>query len=80
MGVRGRGYRDGLNLLNCIVSLTRDLVCLVTLAIVPERANRKEPNNFLFADEPLAIRKRYGVTEEISLSFLRAPQAAGLLV
>jgi len=24
------------------------------------------------ADEPLAIRKRYGVTEEISLPFLRA--------
>jgi len=36
--------------------------------------------NFRVADEPLAIRKRYGVTEEISLSLLRARQASGLLV
>ena len=36
--------------------------------------------NFRVADEPLAIRKRYGVTEEISLWFLRARQASGLLV
>jgi hypothetical protein len=40
----------------------------------------KELDHFLFADEPLAIRKRYGVIEEISLSFLRARQASGLLV
>jgi hypothetical protein len=37
-------------------------------------------NCFRVADEPLAIRKRYGVTEEISLSFLRARQGSGLLV
>ena len=36
--------------------------------------------NFRVADEPLAICKRHGVTEEISLSFLRAGQARILLV
>jgi hypothetical protein len=50
------------------------------------RTNRKSGGqdstadlNFPFADEPLAFRKRYGVGE-ISLSFLRAQQASGLLV
>jgi hypothetical protein len=38
------------------------------------------PGALRFADDPVAIRKRYGVTEEISLSFLPARQASGLLV
>jgi hypothetical protein len=38
------------------------------------------PDGLRLADEPLATRKRYGVTEEISLSLLRARQASGLLV
>src|SRR5882672_624981 len=38
------------------------------------------PDGLRLADEPLATCKRYGVTEEISLSLLRARQASGLLV
>src|SRR5258706_13695374 len=42
--------------------------------VVMEGLRRLVDGNHYFdtiADEPLAIRKRYGVTEEISLSFLR---------
>jgi hypothetical protein len=39
-----------------------------------------KPDGLRLADEPLTTRKRYGVNEEISLSFLRARQASGLLV
>jgi hypothetical protein len=51
-----------------------------TIALVSNRTLKLGAQFGRIADEPLAIRKRYGVTEEISLSFLRARQASGLLV
>jgi hypothetical protein len=36
-------------------------------------------DSFQVANEPLAIRKRYGVAEEISLSFLRHDKVSILL-